>query len=176
MDRDDIAVGVLVAAGALDDVAIAQARHVPGVEAVVLLRRIFHEVLALDPQLASQRHRTLAEFGPERMVRGEAFLGLVGRKVVDDQLERVEHGDPSLGGVVEHVAHAFLEHGILNQRVCLGYADSIREQAESFRGISPPAPAGQGRQAGVVPAADMPFVDELDQLALGQHDVAQIQA
>ena len=42
--------------------------------------------------------------------------------------------------------------------------------------VAAAARADQRRQARIIPAVDMFFVDQLDQLALGQHDVGQVQA
>jgi hypothetical protein len=45
---------------------------------VVALDRGFHEVFALDPELAAEGHLALAELGVERVVGGVAALGLAG--------------------------------------------------------------------------------------------------
>ena len=71
-----LAVFILVAADALDDVAVAQPGHVAGEQAAVALARHFHEVLALDPQFAAEGHGALPEFRMQRVVGREALLDL----------------------------------------------------------------------------------------------------
>ena len=41
--------------------------------------------------------------------------------------------------------------------------------------MTAPARADQGRQARVVPSIDVLFIDQLDQLALGEHDIGQVE-
>ena len=174
--RGDVAVGVLLAAGAFDDEAVAQAHHVARVEAVEALDRLLHEVLALDPQFARERHVALAQLGLERMVRRLAQLGGTFGVVGDDELERVEHRDAALGGLVEVVTHAFLEHAHVDPRVGLGDADALGEAAEAGGGEAAAAGTDERRQARVVPAGDVAFIHQLDQLALGQHHVGEVEA
>ena len=52
VDGGDIAVGIFVATGTFDDVAVTQAHLVARIQAVETLGRDFGEVFAFDPQLA----------------------------------------------------------------------------------------------------------------------------
>src|SRR5487761_2153151 len=74
MHCGDLPRSVLVAAGALDHETVAQPHFVTGMEPEITLGRGLHEILALDPQLARERQRTLAEFRLLRMVRRKALL------------------------------------------------------------------------------------------------------
>ena len=44
----------------------------------------------------------------------------------------------------------------------------LGEAAEAFGGVAAPARAGERRHARIVPALDVAFLDELDQLALAR--------
>jgi hypothetical protein len=109
------------------------------------------------------------------MIGREALLFLPLRVVVDHQLDRVEYRGTARCGFVEVVALAFLEHADVDPRVRLGDADHFGEAAEGLRREAAAARADQGRQARVVPAVDVLFFDQLDQLALGEHDIGEIQ-
>src|SRR5690606_40330017 len=61
--RDDPAVGILVAAGALDHEAVAQADAVAGEESPETLGRDFLEVLAFDPKFAGEGQGSFTAFG-----------------------------------------------------------------------------------------------------------------
>ena len=50
------------------------------------------------------------------------------------------------------------------------------KQAEALGRVAAPARADQRRHARVVPAVDVLFFDQLHQLALGEHDVGEVQA
>jgi hypothetical protein len=92
--RDD-RVAVLLDAGAADDADTAQPHLAAGHEAVEALRRDLHEILALDPQLARERDVALAHRRILRMVRERDRLAVVRRQVLDDELQRVDHGHPA---------------------------------------------------------------------------------
>src|ERR1700745_2907857 len=119
MHGDHIAVGILVAADALDDEAVTQPYEVAGKEAEKALGRNFIEIFALNPQFARERYRTLAPIGLLRMVGRFAQLFLIGGIVVDDQLQWVEHGDAARGGFIESFALAFLEYAHVDPRIGL---------------------------------------------------------
>jgi hypothetical protein len=109
------AVFVLVAADALHHIAITQAGHIAGEEAAVTLARHFHEVFGFNPQFAAEGHGALAEFRVQRVVRRETFFDLIGRIVVDDQLEWIENGDAALVGLVHYLTHGVFKQHVINQ-------------------------------------------------------------
>ena len=156
MDDGHVAGGVLLGARAPDDVAVAQAHLGPRRQPEVALRGGLRVVVALDPQLARQRQRALAEFGLLRMIGREALLALPFGIVVDDELHRIEHGDAPLRARVEVVAHAVLEHAHVDPRVGLGHADALGEQPETLGREAAAARADQRRHPRVVPAVDVP--------------------
>ena len=172
---EDLARIVLVAAAAFDDEAVAQPHLVSRIEPEVTLGRDFHEILALYPQFARKRQRALAQFRLLRMVGREAFLCRALGIIVDDEFERIEHGDAPRRNFVQMLAHTLLEHAIVDPGVGLGHADALGEQAKALGRVAAPARRHQRRQARIVPALDMFFRDQLDQLALGQHDIAEVE-
>ena len=74
------------------------------------------------------------------------------------------------------VALAVFEHAVVDPAVGLGHADPLGEAAEAFGRVAAAARADEGGQARIVPAVDVLFFDQLDQLALGEHDVGEVEA
>ena len=110
-----------------------------------------------------------------RVVGDLHLLGLALRVVLDDDLERGEHGEAAGRGAVEHVAHRVLEHADLDDAVRLGHADQRREVRDPLGGVAAPAQAGHGRHARVVPAAHVALVHQAQQHALGEDRVREVQ-
>ncbi|CAM5192384.1 hypothetical protein CDEN61S_01506 [Castellaniella denitrificans] len=98
------------------------------------------------------------------------------REVRDDELERVEHGHGAGRHGVQVVAQGLFQDAIVDARIGLGHPQPLAEQADGAGRVAPAAQAGQGRQAGIVPAGDVVFQDQLAQLALAGDDVAEVQA
>ena len=102
MDGGNAAVGILLHAGALDDVSAHQTHLTANGQALELGRRHLGKVLVLDPQLAGKGH--LAGGGVVGLAVGVVghikVLGLVLRVVVYDQLYGVQHGNAALSGQV----------------------------------------------------------------------------
>src|SRR5687767_8856938 len=96
-------------AGALHDVAEPEPHLVAREEPEEPFRRLILVILALDPELARERHRALAEERLLRMVGHFHVLFLALRVVVDDELDRVEHRHAPRRDVVQVLAHAVFE-------------------------------------------------------------------
>ena len=109
------------------------------------------------------------------MVGRKAILLLTFGVIADDQLHRVEHGDAAFGDFIQVFSHAVFEHRIINPRIGFGDADALCEAAETFRRITAAARTDEGGQTWIIPAGDVFFVDQLDQLAFGQHDISQVE-
>ena len=58
----------------------------------------------------------------------------------------------------------------------LGDADAFGESTKTLGCVAAAASAGKGGHARIVPAVDVAVFDQLDQQALGQEDVRQVQA
>ena len=95
--------------------------------------------------------------------------------VLDDDLDRVEDGEPPRRSSVQDVANGVLELADLDDAVGLRDADHRRELADPLSRESAPAQAGEGRHPRVVPAAHEPFGDEPKENALREHRVGQIE-
>jgi hypothetical protein len=101
-----------------------------------------------------------------------AVLGPVG----DRHLQRAEHAQAARRPLVQVVADRVLEQAVVVGGVELGRPDPVAEVPDALRGVAPPAHARDGRHPRVVPALDMPVVDELLELALAGDDVGRVQA
>ena len=97
--------------------------------------------------------------------------------VVDDQLERPQHRHGARGAVVEIVALEVLQHfDVRASPLVRDGADRSAEGADGFRREAAAANAGERGHARIVPAVDAVLLHELQQLALGQQRVGEVQA
>jgi hypothetical protein len=98
------------------------------------------------------------------------------RIVVDHELQRIEHADRTRRLVVEVVAQRAFEHAHVDPRVDLRHADPLAEQLDALRREAAAANPDDGRHARVVPAVDVAFGHQLQQLALAGDRVGEVQA
>ena len=87
-------------------------------------------------------------------------------EVPDDDFQRGKHGHAAGCGAIEVVADVVFEQCNIGGAVVFGDADAFAEMEDRFRGVSAAADAGDGGQARIVPAGDVAFLNELEQLAL----------
>ena len=106
-----------------DEVRRAQPDLAAGRQAEELLGRVLHEVVALDPELAGERHLARPGRLVLRVVGDLHLLDLALGVVLDDDLEGVEHAEAAKRRAVEHVAHRVLEHLDLDHAVGARDAD-----------------------------------------------------
>ncbi len=176
VQRHDVAVGVLDHLGARDEIAEAQAHFAAWCQAEELARRIFHEVVALHPQLARERQRTRAASGRiGRIALRVEQLHLPLGVVRENHLERIEHAQHTRDFRAEIVAHRVFEGGDLHARILARHPDRVGECANRLR---PHTAATQPRDRGharIVPSVHMPFVHQAQQLALAQHRVVELE-
>jgi hypothetical protein len=135
---------------------------------------------ALDPDLAAQLEAALAHLGMVRMHGRRAFVQEAGAHqllpVGDDQLDRVEHGHGARGDRVQGVAQRGLEARVVDPAAGLGDPRAFAEKLQRLGRVAAAAQAGQGRHAGIVPAVDMAFLDQLAQAALAGDHVRHVEA
>jgi hypothetical protein len=152
--------GVLHDGRAGDEVGIPQPHLAARREAEELLRRVLHEIFALDVELAGERHGAC-----RRRILGIVdrleLSDLVLRIVLDHDLERIEHGHPPLRLAVQDLAH------VQNSRfassisaVELGDADARRRTRGWPAPDSPGGASRDRRHARIVPTVDVALVDE----------------
>ena len=72
------------------------------------------------------------------------------------------------------LAHAEFQHAYVHNVLPLGYTYGIAKLAERLCGITSPAHTADGRHTGVVPAAYMLFVYQLQQLALAHYRIGKV--
>ncbi|VTR69198.1 conserved hypothetical protein [Desulfosarcina cetonica] len=159
-----------------DEVGVAQPYFPAGCQPEEFLGRIFHEVVAFDVKLAGEGELADTGTGILGIVDRLQFLGLVFGIVFDDHFEGLQDAHHPGGAQVEILTDAVLEKGHVHHAVAFGQADAIAEVANRLGGEAPSPQATDGGHARIVPAAHMAFRDELDQLALAQHGVVQVQA
>lgn len=174
-DFGDLAGGILFEAGALHDVAAAEADVAAGSEAEVFLLRDFHEVIGLDPEFAGKRDLTGAHGGVLRVVVELDVLALAGGEVFDDELERIDDAHAARGGGIQMIANLELELRDIGDALELGDAGFLAELADGDGGDAAAACAGERGHARIIPAGDVSFVHQPDQLALAQDGVGEIQ-
>ena len=172
----DIAVLVLLATLALDDVRPVQAHLEAGVHALELLRRHFHEVLLLNVQFAPERDCVAAHFGVLRVIFDRQRERLVGIPVRQHHLERVQHRHHARRFFTQIVADAGIQQRGIHGGIRLAQADAADEIANRSGRA---AAAAQTRQRGhtrVIPAFDVTAHDQRAQLALAHHGAGHVQA
>ena len=159
-----------------DEIGVPQAHFRAGRQTVVLFGRLLAEVVALDPQLTREGHGAAAVGGIFGMPGHLELFHLVFGVVFDDHLHGVQHGHGARGVGVEVFADAEFQHRVIHHGVGAGDADAAAELAQGLRRHAAAAQAAQGGHARVVPALDVAFLYQLDELALGQHRVGEVEA
>ena len=163
-------------AGAGDEVGVAQPHLHPWAQAVVLGRRHFAEVVLLDVDDTRERHLAGARCSILGVVYGIQLLDLTLGVVLDDHFQRPQHGHDPRRGAVQVLAHEVLQILELHHVLALGDPDGLDERPDGFGRVAAPPHAGQSRHARVVPTADMPVLDEAQQLALAHDGVGDVEA
>ena len=138
---DHLARVVLDHVHAGDEVRVSQSHLAPRRHAEELARRVFHEVLPLDVQLAGEGHLAspgLWVFGViDRVELLDLALGIIG----DDYLERVQHSQHSRACLVEVFAQAVIEQGDVHGADELRHADALHEVADGLGRVAAPPQA-----------------------------------
>ncbi len=74
------------------------------------------------------------------------------------------------------LARAELKKAVFHQIFRPGHADAGAEIADGLGGVAPAAQAAEGGHPGIVPAAHITALDELDQLAFREHGIGEAEA
>src|SRR6185312_3287979 len=134
-----LALGVLHHLAPGDEIGVAQAYLAAGREAIELFRRVLHEIVALDIELATERNLARALAGIIRMIDRLELLALAARIVLDDHLERPQHGHAARRSPVEVFADGMLEHLDIDDAVGARHADALDEIADRLGRHAAPA-------------------------------------
>ena len=169
IDGGDASLGILVAGVlfvALDNVGVLQSHLLAGSQAHELLLGLLLEVVALNPQLATELYLVCAVGLVLGVVHGGQHLRLSLGIVGDDHFHGVEHGADSEGAGVQVVAQGTLKEGHIVQRVNLRVANLLHEFLDTLGRVAATAESADGWHTGVVPSVDESLADECAQVAL----------
>ena len=134
------------------------------------------EVVALNVQLARERHLPRALFGHVTRIIGRFQLFYLAFRIVhDNQLERSEHAQHARHPFVQIVTNGIFELFDVHSAVDLGDTNHIAERTDRFGGDpAPPEPRYRGH-ARVVPAGDVPLLHQPHQLPFAEDGVVVIE-
>ncbi len=176
MQLDDVTLGILYHFVALYQIRVAQTHLAAGAQTEIFLRRVLHEVVAVDVDDLREGYLTRA---------GSLVLGVVDRlahlyssllPVGYNDLQRVQNGHAALGYLVQVLSYAELHFGQIYDVVALGYADHFGERPNRGGRIALAAQCADSRHARVVPTHYGALLDQFQKVALRHHRVCQIQA
>ena len=160
----------------MDDVGVLESHLTPArAEAEEVLITHLLEVAALDIEFAVEKHLAGAQLGVSVDVLRYDGLGLC-LAVGDDEFDGVEDGAYARCRLFLVLAEGVLQQAQVNHSLHLGVAYLIDKLTDSIGCVSASAQTADGRHAGVVPAADKPFLHELEHLALRHHGVGDVQS
>src|SRR5690554_2840475 len=164
MNFADATLGIFFIVLTLNDVGAFEADFATGAQAEILLGRLFHEVVALDVNLATEGQLT----GTHRFVLGvihgfhhlHLSLGIVG----NDDFHGVEYGVNAHGPLVEVLAHTVLQQGKVDHIVAPRHTHAVGKHANAFGGVAPAAQARNGGHAGIVPGRTDALLHQFEQI------------
>ena len=176
MHLDHLAGVILDDIDAGNVVGVAKTNLAADSETEEFLRWVLHEIGLLDPELTTEGNLSLSGALILGVVDGIELFGFTLGVIVDDHLQGPEHTHAPLGAAVQLIAEAVLQEGDLLGVVAPGHADPFAEGADRGGSVTPPPQSADRRQARVVPALDLPPLDQLEQLALAHDGIGQVQA
>src|SRR5204862_6591155 len=95
---------------ALDNVSVFQPHFATGPEPKIFWRRSFHEIVALDVKLATERNLACSGIWIFGVVDCIEFFDFSLGIIRQHDLDRAQYGEPACGGAVEFVTYGVLEH------------------------------------------------------------------
>ncbi len=176
LELDDLAGGILHHLAASDEIGVAQPHLAPGRKTVEFLGRHFHEVVALDIELAAEADAPDARGRILGAVDGIELLARTVRVIFDDHFQRTQHRHATQRRLVEGLTDRVLEHADIDEAVGLRDADPPHEITDRGRRHAAATQPRQCRHARIIPAFDVSLAHQLRQHALGKHRVGEIEA
>mmetsp|Transcript_21006 Transcript_21006/g.50394 ORF Transcript_21006/g.50394 Transcript_21006/m.50394 type:complete len:435 (+) Transcript_21006:558-1862(+) len=152
-----------------------EAHFLVGREAVVLGVIHFPEVVALDVDGRGEQHLPRAE-GLVLGVVGDGELLPLLREPLEGDLQRAEDRKAARRRRVELLAGDALQQLDPRRHLRFGHADLLAELVDHGRGVASALEALERHHARVVPARDVPALDEVLELALGHDAVSDVEA
>ena len=169
-----LSVRILFAAGAADKIRVHEPDLIAGEQAEIFLRRVLHEVLALNPEFPAERHLAAPELRVFLIVFHRQKLRSALRIIVDHQLHRIEHRHHPAAGRLQILADAILQHRIIRDRICLRNTGQFHKPADRSRREAASAQSRDRDKPRVVPSVDNSILDQLLDISLAGDDILQI--
>ncbi len=95
--------------------------------------------------------------------------------IFNNHFYRVEHSHKARGNGVQMLTHAKFKQIIVDHAVGSPCDTDFRtEIADGFRRVPAAAQSGNSRHAGVVPAAHEIVLHQVNEFALGKHDMGKV--
>ncbi|MNQ78863.1 hypothetical protein D3C85_937860 [compost metagenome] len=111
---NNVAIRILDEVVALDEVGVFQTHFVAREETEILRRRIFHEIVLLDVDLAGERNHAVAHFRVLGIVLRLQHLRTILRIVSDDNFKRIEHAHRAERLQFQILTDEVVEHARIN--------------------------------------------------------------
>ncbi len=158
-----------------DIVGMFQAHLASRSQAEPLAGRVLPEVILLHIQHPGEGQVAAASRRVLGVVDGLDLLYLPLRVVGDDHPQRVEDSHDAPGAFVQVLAQAVLQQGNVHDALGLGDADALHKGPDRLGRIAPPPHTGERRHPWIVPTSHMAALNELEQVALAEYGVGQVQ-
>ena len=176
MNCGHIAICILIAAGALDDISRLQSDFITREETEVFLFRNFHKVIGFDPELLGERNFTRSVFRTLRIVLNRKCFCLAFRIVIDDKLDRMNDTHDTLRCRIEILTETVLEECEVNHCIYLRNTVSGVEVMDGSRCITTAAKTTERRHTRIVPSVDKTCLDHVAELSLRKYRMGDTQS
>ena len=183
MNGHDFTRFVLLDRGRHNNIAVTEANRLGGrtvgwdCKTAIALGRHFREVITLNPEFAREGDLTGSHLGFLRVIVGDQHFGSVFRIVVNDELERMKHGNASFRPIFQVFSKRRFQNRVVDPTTRHARdTATFGKVLQTFRREAAATQTDDGRHAGIVPTVHVTFRHELDELALAHHHVRKIQA
>src|SRR5208283_1506055 len=166
---------ILHYSGALNEVTAAQSDLAAWRQPEELLWRILAEIILFNVEDARELHLSRPRAGILGIVHRFQLFALTFRVVIDDDPQRTKYSHRSRRTFVQVLANEVLQHLQFDDAIGFGSANCGAEVADRLGRIAAPPNAGERRHAGIVPAAHVALLHQLQQPALAQQRIGQVE-
>src|SRR5205814_8607160 len=123
-----------------------------GPEPKIFWRRSFHEIVALDVKLATERNLACSGIWIFGVVDCIEFFDFSLGIIRQHDLDRAQYGEPACGGAVEFVTYRVLQHSHVSHARIFRDANVVGELAQGAGGYAVPTQSGDSKHPRVIPA------------------------